>query len=152
MRRNRPYWLLALAGLVWLLLIASVPLLGELNRDGAAGIVGQAFGHICHQRPERSFAPLGRPLPVCARCLGLYLGLPAGLLLLPLAPGLASRLDRRPRLMILFAVPMFLDLLLSGDQKLIRLTTGLLASLPISFFLWRGLSELRSSPLLRSLR
>ena len=29
---------------------------------------------ICHQRPERSFAILQTPLPVCARCTGIYFG------------------------------------------------------------------------------
>ena len=29
---------------------------------------------ICHQRPERSFFISGTPLPVCARCTGLYVG------------------------------------------------------------------------------
>jgi uncharacterized membrane protein len=27
---------------------------------------------ICHQLPERSFFWAGQPLPVCARCTGLY--------------------------------------------------------------------------------
>ena len=29
---------------------------------------------VCHQLPDRSFFLNGRPLPVCARCTGLYLG------------------------------------------------------------------------------
>jgi hypothetical protein len=29
---------------------------------------------ICHQRPERSFHLLGTQLPVCARCMGIYVG------------------------------------------------------------------------------
>jgi uncharacterized membrane protein len=28
--------------------------------------------YICHQRPERSFWIAGAPMPVCARCTGLY--------------------------------------------------------------------------------
>ena len=35
---------------------------------------------ICHQLPERSFLWNGHPLPVCARCTGLYLSAGAGLL------------------------------------------------------------------------
>ncbi|MEW6009680.1 MAG: DUF2085 domain-containing protein [Euryarchaeota archaeon] len=32
-------------------------------------------GHIiCHGCPERSFKIKGHPLPVCARCTGIYLG------------------------------------------------------------------------------
>ena len=29
---------------------------------------------ICHQRPERSFSVSSVPLPVCARCTGIYAG------------------------------------------------------------------------------
>jgi uncharacterized membrane protein len=42
-------------------------------------------GAICHQRPERSFFVSGAQLPVCARCLGLYIGaavaVPIGLII-----------------------------------------------------------------------
>jgi uncharacterized membrane protein len=39
----------------------------------AAGIY--AVGSVvCHQIPERSFHLLGRQLPVCARCAGIYVG------------------------------------------------------------------------------
>ena len=33
---------------------------------------------ICHQRPDRSFRPLGVQMPVCVRCAGLYFGGAAG--------------------------------------------------------------------------
>jgi uncharacterized membrane protein len=34
-----------------------------------------ALGHVvCHQLPERSFHVGATPLPVCARCTGIYLG------------------------------------------------------------------------------
>lgn len=38
------------------------------------------FGAVCHQAPARCFTWLGRPLPVCARCLGLYTGVLAAAL------------------------------------------------------------------------
>lgn len=41
----------------------------------AFAFVVYSFGSaICHQRPERSFQLFTAPLPVCARCTGLYLG------------------------------------------------------------------------------
>ena len=33
------------------------------------------FSHVCHQRAARSFFWSGSQLAICARCLGLYLGL-----------------------------------------------------------------------------
>jgi uncharacterized membrane protein len=38
-----------------------------------AAVVYAASSRICHQRSERSFHLAGAQLPVCARCLGLYL-------------------------------------------------------------------------------
>jgi hypothetical protein len=35
---------------------------------------------ICHQSPPRSFSFAGVPMPVCARCAGLYVGVPFGIL------------------------------------------------------------------------
>ncbi len=35
-------------------------------------LIYEAAGLVCHQRPERSFHLSGVPLPVCARCFGLY--------------------------------------------------------------------------------
>jgi uncharacterized membrane protein len=55
---------------------------------------------VCHQRVERSFMVGGRPMPVCARCTGLYVSGAAGALaawlVLPLMP-------RRTRAAILAA-------------------------------------------------
>ncbi len=61
--------------LVWVLaLVAASPAIGSgvpsLSRAGA--VVYGAGAIVCHQRPERSFTSAGRPLPVCARCTGLY--------------------------------------------------------------------------------
>lgn len=40
----------------------------------------RAFALVCHQQAERSFALFGGSVAVCARCLGIYLGAAAGLL------------------------------------------------------------------------
>jgi uncharacterized membrane protein len=46
----------------------------------AAAFVYEGAGLICHQRPERSFHVAGVQLPVCGRCLGLYLSSAMGAL------------------------------------------------------------------------
>lgn len=58
----------------------------------------QAAGLVCHQRPDRSFHLAGVPLPVCARCFGLYAAAGFGALAAWLggtrAAGLSSRTAR----------------------------------------------------------
>jgi uncharacterized membrane protein len=68
---------LAAASLVWIAAILLVP----LQSSGLIRAVVYATGAlVCHQRPERSFHLAGTPLPVCARCAGLYLSGAAGCL------------------------------------------------------------------------
>ena len=54
-------------------LIARVPEMGFALQRG--------FALVCHQQSERSFSLFGGSVAVCARCLGIYLGAAAGLLL-----------------------------------------------------------------------
>ncbi len=67
---------------------------------------------VCHQRAARSFHLWGAQLPVCARCLGLYLLVPAGWLLMlvaallkwrPTRAGTDAARIRRWRLLLAFA-------------------------------------------------
>ena len=50
----------------------------------------RGFALVCHQQPDRSFYLLGGSVAVCTRCLGIYLGTAAGLLL-RVPRGMASR-------------------------------------------------------------
>lgn len=68
----------------WAVLILLAPALrgahAPVTLRTAAVLTYMAGGHICHQRPERSFSLATRPLPVCGRCTGLYLSGALGLL------------------------------------------------------------------------
>jgi uncharacterized membrane protein len=76
--------LLTSAAVLWAALILLAP---AALRSGApapafgAATIYAAAGRFCHQQPERSFAVFGTPLPVCARCAGLYLSGALGALL-----------------------------------------------------------------------
>ena len=89
---------LVIAALAWVAAITLAPLAIASNRTvlslGAAGVYA-AGARICHQRPDRCFRIHGLPMPVCARCTGLYLGAAAAApLALALAAGLSSRRAR----------------------------------------------------------
>ena len=71
----------------------AVPLLEE-NGSDAAPLLRLAYHPLCHQLPSRSLELAARPLGVCARCQGLYLGAALGVL----AAAIARRspaVDRR---------------------------------------------------------
>lgn len=46
----------------------------------AAAMTYVAGKTVCHQRPERSFRVAGQPMPVCARCTGIYFALAPSML------------------------------------------------------------------------
>jgi hypothetical protein len=56
-----------------LALIVAWPWLEEDARLGARRL----YAGLCHQLPSRSYQVRGEPLPVCTRCLGVWLGLAA---------------------------------------------------------------------------
>jgi len=83
------------ASLLWLAAILAAPhglqaAPGAVGRLGA-GAVYLAGGVVCHQRPERSFMDAGHPLPVCARCTGIYAAAPLACLLALALPGRRGR-------------------------------------------------------------
>jgi uncharacterized membrane protein len=98
---------LVVAAVLWLAAIILAPLAIASRLPGislAATAVYAAGSRVCHQRPERCFWIHGRPMPVCARCSGLYggaaLGAPLALLA---AAGIAAA--RARRLIVLAALP-----------------------------------------------
>ncbi len=132
---------------VWLVLAATGLVLALWSLGTPAGVHSKihAIGYaICHQIPERSLLFNGEPLPLCARCTGIYLGVMVGLSLLILAGrGRASKLPSKWVLAIfgLFVALMAADGLNSylhlfpgykgpyEPQNWLRLVTGSLAGL-----------------------
>jgi uncharacterized membrane protein len=103
-------WFLTLCGaIVWLAAIFLAPWLAGRGAAGAARFVYAVFSPLCHQIADRCFVLDGHPLAVCGRCLGIYAGFAAGLLLYPLVRGF-SRISLPPVwLFLLLTVPMALD-------------------------------------------
>jgi uncharacterized membrane protein len=95
------------------------------------------FRVMCHGRVERSLELFGVPMPICARCAGIYAGLLAGLAAFWLIPMLQERVMR----MVAFAalIPLAMDGLtqlagLRESTNPLRIATGIAAGL--AFGLW----------------
>ena len=101
--------------LTWVAALAAAP--ASLRSPAAAvravAAVPYVIGsRVCHQAAERSFSLAGAPLPVCARCTGLYAGVPFGILagLALRRPGTSPR-PRAWRLLAWAALPTALSVL-----------------------------------------
>jgi uncharacterized membrane protein len=95
------------------------------------------FRFMCHGIPERCLLLFGVPMPICARCVAIYVGLLAGLLLFPLLPLLRERFMRTVAFAAL--VPLGIDGLtqlagLRESTNPLRIATGLVAG--FAFGLW----------------
>jgi len=95
------------------------------------------FRTMCHGRIERCLELFGTPMPICARCTGIYLGLLAGLFAFPLIRMLRERVMRVVALIAI--VPLGLDgvtQLLGFRESVnpLRVATGVIAGL--AFGLW----------------
>ncbi|MCY3811704.1 MAG: DUF2085 domain-containing protein [Gammaproteobacteria bacterium] len=130
---------LLLACLCWLALVFAPPL---------AIAAGWPYGEllhwllhpVCHQIPERSFHLLGEPLAACARCTGLYLGFTLGVVAWPHLPRLARALAERPRWVLVFMVPLAVDVWVE-NTALSRFATGLVAAFPCALLPLLAIAE-----------
>jgi uncharacterized membrane protein len=106
----RGWWLpavVAVAAAAWTAGAALPPWLEEGGRPGSRW-VRMAYAPVCHQDPDRSLHLGGRPLAVCARCAGLYLGGTLGLAAGALGRG-GRRWRLRPRWLAVALAPTALD-------------------------------------------
>ena len=132
---------LTLAFLAGLGLVIAAPWL--MHRGSwLAPLLYTLFDPVCHQIPERSFHLWHEPLAVCHRCTGLYLGFTLGIALWPGFPTAAARLLARPRVIVLFAIPLAIDALLIANTATSRFITGLVASFPVALFALAAAAQL----------
>ncbi|UCF36610.1 MAG: DUF2085 domain-containing protein [Acidobacteriota bacterium] len=127
----------------WLTLVLAAPVARNAE-SGLAPFLYAPFASICHQIPARSISVLGHPMAVCARCFGLYLGFLLGLVVLPHWARMSGRLLMRPRLLVLFWIPLAIDLCLP-NTALSRFVTGTVAAFPVALFVWIAIEDLRLS-------
>jgi len=153
------YFLTLAAAVVWLAFIFLAPYLRSRGAAAPAAFIYAVYANVCHQIPARSFHLAGQPLAVCGRCLGIYAGLLAGLLALPLARRFPIPPLPRPRTFVLVSLPIAVDSLagLLGVWRSpigVRFLTGLVWGGLLPGFLLPGLRELLTlaRPLVNGLR
>jgi len=136
------YYLLAITfGLyvVFVVYLTVAPiLLASLNPKyvnlGAYAYILSAFTYLCHQMPERSFIIAGIPLPVCARCIGIYVGSVFGLTT-PFISGKIREKMYSIKLLAFAFTPIGIDgvsqsiLGLSESSNIVRFITGIIFGL-----------------------
>lgn len=167
-RFERYSWLLlVVAGVV----IASFFLFPPITVLDKTHLIGYA---ICHQIPHRTIHIDGTPLPLCARCTGIYLGALMGLTGLTLAKRYRS--TELPPTLILLTLVAFIAIMgfdgvnsylaffpqaphLYEPQNWLRLTTGTLNGLSMSIIVFPVINAslwhpglVKNRPVLRSFK
>ncbi len=141
------YILTAAGTAIWLSAIFLAPVLAARGSVGPARLLYEAFSPICHQIPERCLTFHGQPLAVCGRCLGIYTGFAAGLVLYPFLRGFSKLKLPSVRVLLPLTLPMALD----GAAGVLgiwtspigaRFATGIVWGTLLPFFFVTGLADL----------
>lgn len=95
------------------------------------------FRVLCHGIVRRCFELWSAPMPICARCTGIYAGMLAGIVLFVALPHIEERIARW--VLGVAAAPMLLDgltqlALLRESTNSLRLESGLLAGAAFAFW------------------
>lgn len=105
------------------------------------------FSPVCHQIPSRSFSFGGSPLAVCARCLGIYSGFLAGMVLYPLIRGFSTIRLPNSKIFLALSAPIVVDTAanffrLWATANVLRLCIGFLWGIILPFYFVTGLADL----------
>lgn len=146
-------WLVAatLAAFAVCAVAVQIPIAEQSGRVGASWI-RLAFSPACHQITERCLDLGAGPLPICARCGGLYVGSFAGLFLTLVA---GRRFQPRLRWLVVAAAPSVVDFVLGllhlpTLANWPRFTVALLPGLVAGLLLADAICRLGSAKLDRS--
>ncbi|HID54457.1 MAG TPA: DUF2085 domain-containing protein [Anaerolineae bacterium] len=154
---NRRWWALLIAvGALLLMGFYAVTDGSHLANNATLSGADWVGAGICHRLPSHSFTIYGRPLPLCARCTGIYLGIVLSFLVL----GLAGRWRRvnMPPTLILLALIGFVGLMgvdgvnsymhffpelphLYEPRNWLRLVTGMGAGLTMGVLVFPALAQ-----------
>lgn len=104
-------------------------------------VIRNFYSYICHQMENRTFIIYNKPMFICARCFGIYLGSFFLFFLLTISnkfKGILSSIDLK--IIILAILPILLDWSINftlrvESTNLVRLLTGLTFSIVPVYFL-----------------
>jgi uncharacterized membrane protein len=148
-RRPIVMWAIVVASaLLFNALIIGAPLALANSHSVFALTIYQAFSHLCHQRPERSFFIAGHNFAVCTRCTGLYAGFAAAVLLYPLVRSLRHTETPPRKWLFMAAAPLSIDFILGffgiwENTHSSRFSTAALLGVVSVFYVMPGLAALR---------
>lgn len=140
-------WLAStIAVTAWIGLIFLAPYLRS-HSSRWQGLIYAVFAPVCHQIPGRSFSIFGQPLAVCARCLGIYIGILVGVAFYPLFRGFRRLELPTAKVFLLISSPIVIDtignfLKLWETPKQLRLGIGLIWGTILPFYFIAGVVEL----------
>jgi len=147
-RRPLIMWSLVVIGALFFVgLLVAAPLAQANGLQWFSFAVYEAFSHVCHQTPERSFYIAGFPLAVCARCTGLYVGFTAVVAFYPLMTSLKRTHAPERKWLFIATAPLAIDFALGffgvwENTHVSRLLTGALLGAVSVFFILPGLVQL----------
>jgi uncharacterized membrane protein len=106
------------------------------------------FRVLCHGIAERCLSLFDSPMPICARCTGIYLGLLAGLIAYFVLPRVEERILRI--ILYVAALPMAIDgitqaMMLRESTNGLRVVTGFAAAMVFGIWILEAV-EKRESP------
>lgn len=102
------------------------------------------FRLMCHGIPRRCLTIAGAPMPICARCVGIYIGLIAGLVTFTIVPWVRERWLRTA--VFVAALPLAIDgitqaLGLRESTNSLRLATGITAAFVFGMWALSGVEH-----------
>jgi len=106
------------------------------------------FRVLCHGIPARCLQLFDTPMPICARCTGIYVGLLAGLIAFVVLPPIQERMLRAA--LYVAALPMAIDgitqaMRLRESTNGLRVATGFAAAIVFGIWILEAV-ENRESP------
>jgi uncharacterized membrane protein len=141
-------WIIVAAiALTFMALIVGAPIAQASGHRYFALAVYEAFSHLCHQIPERSFFVVGHQFAVCARCTGLYGGFTFATLCYPILRSLRRADTPHRKWLFIAAAPLAIDFSLGffgiwANTHTSRFLTGALLGAVSVFYIMPGLIEL----------